>query len=232
MKYNVKQQILDLFNETPSFNNFIVINNNQIVIDALLDTSIPFIHIFGTKYNGKTHLLKSWVHNINYNTPQHAIYINSKQCINNNIDFVNLLDSYQYIAVDDVNLLSDDAQINLFNLFNMIKLNNLNNKLLSSSALHFDNITNMRHDLRTRLLSGLNLSLKSPNDSEILHILQTYVTQAGIGFSDALLQYLITHHIRNIGVLISIINKIAENAVIENRSITLSLVKKYVDVEL
>ena len=79
------------------------------------------------------------------------------------------LDEYRFIAVDNIDTLNEDQQIELFDLFNHIKLNNRDNYLLTSSTLNLNN-AEIRIDLKTRIYSGLVFGLKiSMNQNCLTH---------------------------------------------------------------
>jgi DnaA family protein len=223
----MKKQLLDLFNTIPTFDNFITINNFN-VCQALKNNDYNFIHISGGKLNGKTHLLKSWVNSkleLNYE----AIYLNDSTITEINM-MRDLVKYYDYIAIDDIDLLNENYQIELFDLFNVIKLNNLKKNLLTSSNFNFESNNNIRIDLRTRILSGLNLTLKSPDDEEIMAILKLYIKNQGIAINDSEINYMINHYTRNIGSLINTIKKVVEIAILENRNITIPFIKSVISI--
>ena len=219
--------MLDLFNNNPSFDNFISVNN-KIVVDALVNQTNQFVHIIGSQYIGKTHLLKAWINKANLEK-QSTIYIDAQEK-NHKDDIRQLATYYKLIAVDNIEFLDETQQIELFDLFNSIKLNNRDNKLLTSSRFSLDNLNDFRDDLKTRILSGLNLQLKLPSDDELMHILKVYIQQEGIKLEDAELNYIVTHYTRNIGTLINTIKLIAEKAVLENRNITIPLIRQILNI--
>lgn len=224
----MKPQLLDLFDNLPSFDNFIPINN-QMVIDALKSPKNQFVHITGTQSSGKTHLLKSWIASANH-MRKSAKYIDTKDKEGAE-ELRHLATYYQFIAIDNIDNLDEQKQIELFDLFNSIKLNDRNNLLLTSSSISLENNHNIRDDLKTRLLSGLNLHLKTPSDEEIIQILQIFIAKEGIKLNDAELSYMITRYTRNIGVLINTINKVAEIAVMEKKNITIPLIKQVISTK-
>jgi DnaA family protein len=224
---HMQKQLLDLFNVAPSFNNFITTNNID-VCQALKNNQNKFMNIIGGKLNGKTHLLKSWInHKLELN--QDAIYVNINSISSDNI-IRNLFKYYDYIAIDDIDLLDDKKQIEVFDLFNNIKLNNLNKFLVTSSGLNFENNNSIRIDLKTRILSGLNLLLRSPDDEEIMTILKLYIKNQGIAINDNEIKYMISHYTRNIGSLINTIRNIVEIAMLEKRNITIPFIKSVIEI--
>ena len=214
-KIFMQPQLLDLFGSNPTFSNFIPLNNQKI-ITLLSSYSSQFSHIIGASHSGKTHLLKAWVHG----APSTAIFVDNALEIN----LRTIVNNYKFIAIDSVEDLDDNKQIELFDLFNQIKLNNLNNQLLTSSKRLLS--TNMREDLKTRILSGINLNLKALNDDELIDAIGIFTREEGITLDDNEKIYLINHYTRNIGVLITTIHKIANSAVEQNRNITIPFIKQ------
>ena len=143
----MEQQLLDLFDTNPTFDNYIKLGN-EFVYNALATQNHQYIHIIGNTLNGKTHLLKAWVNQM-LTTNQKAIYINAMDDIS--VEKLRTLSKdYQYIAIDNVEMLNSDNQIAMFDLFNSIKLNNLNNILITSSNNSLEHNTDLRDDLKTR----------------------------------------------------------------------------------
>ncbi len=211
----MQPQLLDLFGSNPTFTNFIPLNNQKIV-NLLSNYTSQFIHIIGASHSGKTHLLKSWVQS----APGTAIFIDNPLEIN----LRETVSNYKYIAIDNIESLDDDKQIELFDLFNQIKLNNLTNQLLTSSRIQLS--INIRDDLKTRILSGINLNLKALNDDELIDAIGIFTKEEGINLANSEKAYLINHYTRNIGVLITTIHKITNSAVEQQRNITIPFIKQ------
>ena len=211
----MQPQLLDLFGNNATFSNFIALNNQKVV--SLLDSyTSQFTHIIGVPHSGKTHLLKAWVNS----APDTAIFIDDAK----EYDLREIVDNYKYIAIDDIHNFDDDKQIELFDLFNQIKLNNRDNHLLTSSSMQLDE--KIRKDLKTRILSGINLNLKALNDDELIEALGIFTKKEGISLDDLEKSYLINHYTRNIGILIETIHQITNAAVEQKRNITIPFIKQ------
>lgn len=217
------QQLLDLFNRVYDFNNFIS-TENEITVANLQDFSNQFSHIYGEHLTGKTHLLKAWI-NLANQKYQSAIYLDGQHLKTDalvNID----LDTFRFIAIDNIDVLDENLQIELFDLFNHIKLNGRTNYLLTSSSINL-NYSNLRTDLKTRIHSGLIFALKNLDETELLNALNIYTKREGIRFGEAELKYLLTHYTRNLGKLIELINKASTTALSQKKQITIPLIKSY-----
>lgn len=215
----MQTQLLNLFNQQYSFDNYITVINQQ-TVDILKSQQPQFINLYGNYNLGKTHLLMSWV-NLAHNQHKSAIYLN---LINDEI-IDNLEQKFSYIALDNIDQASEKIQEKVFNLFNQIKLNNLHNKLLTSSSKPLEKCESLRNDLKTRLLSGINLILIAPNDEELTQIIDQYIQSEGITLDTATRKYIITHYSRNVGAIIELINQASKQALIHNKSITIQLIK-------
>ena len=211
----MQTQLLDLFGNKHTFSNFIPMNNQK-VVNLLCNYTSQFTHIIGATQSGKTHLLMAWVNS----APSTAIFIDN----NIEINLREIVNKYQYIAIDDIHHFDDNKQIELFDLFNQIKLNNLNNQLLTSSSTYLD--TKIREDLKTRILSGISFNLKALNDDELMDALSIFTKEEGISLDEIEKSYLINHYTRNIGILIKTIHTITNAAVAQKRNITIPFIKQ------
>lgn len=222
-----QQQLLDLFNQQYEFNTFIA-TDNEISVSNLQNFSNQYTHIYGKSLSGKTHLLKAWV-NLAKQKYSHALFLNSKNLANGELNNINL-EQFRFIALDNIDYLTDDLQIELFDLFNHIKLNNRNNYLLTSSQVNL-NQSNLRVDLKTRILSGLVFALKSLNDDELFNALLIYTKREGIKLNELELKYILTHYTRNLGQLINLICRISNYAVVGKKPITTTLIKQVISTK-
>lgn len=214
-------QLLDLFNPQPLFSNFVELKN-ELLVHSLSNFSRQFTHISGTINSGKTHLLKAWVQLAKSNKFS-ATYIDMRVA-KTSVSPSRLL-QYSYIAIDNIDNLTNRQQISLFDLYNKIKQNSLTNMLLTSSSTTLDKL-GLRADLITRLQSGLDLNLKVLDDEEILLALNHIANTEGIGITDDGLKFLINHYNRNIGQLVIAMRNVADTAVLEKRNITIPLIKR------
>ncbi len=223
----IQQQLLDLFNQEYNFNNYIS-TGNEIVVANLQNFSNQFTHLYGDTLTGKTHLLKAWA-NLANSKYQSSIYIDVAK--DNKIDLEYIEKSeYRFIAIDNIDLLSDDGQIELFDLFNHIKLNSQNNNYLLTSSQSNLNIIDVRVDLKTRLQSGMIFRLKRLTEDELLNSLIIYVKREGIKFGEIELKYLLNHGARNLGKLIALINQISSLATMQKKTITVALIKSNLNI--
>jgi DnaA family protein len=216
----MRTQLLDLFIHEYTFDNFIPLSNIDI-IKTLKNDMHQFLHLNGSKYTGKTHLLQAWC-NWYKNYSATILYLPAENLQSNLIDDVG---KYHYIAIDNIEKLNEQQQVILFNLFNIIKLNNLQTKLLTSSNIPLNKVPYLRNDLTTRLQSGITLSLKALTDNDLITALTIFADSDGISLGTSEKEYLINHYPRNIGLLINLLRNIDKEALIQKRNITVLFIK-------
>lgn len=222
----MEAQLLDLFSTAATFDNFIPLKN-EASYNALKNFSNQFTHLTGGSLSGKTHLLQAWVRLAQADNKK-AIYLES--ATDDSVNFRDINSKFSFIAIDNIEHLNGIQQILLFDLFNSIKLGNTEVFLLTSSKDSLDRMKTLREDLKTRLISGLNLHLNALNDNEIRLALHLYTKSQGIKFGENEITFLINHCQRNVGLLINIIHKVAESAVLTNRNITIPLIKSILQI--
>lgn len=215
------QQLLDLFNQEPDFSNFIAAGN-EIIVSGLQNFATQFTHIYGAHLAGKTHLLKAWA-NLAEAKGKSSVYIDATELDN---DFLDAVKSglYRFIAIDNIDLASEDGQIVIFDIFNYIRLNHSNNYLLTSASNNLVT-AGIREDLKTRIYSGMVFNLKSLTDEELMNALLIYTKREGIKLGEGELNYLLKNYTRNLGLLIALINKVSQIALVEKKNITIPLLK-------
>lgn len=218
----VQQQLLDLFNREYEFNAFIA-TGNEISVSNLQSFSSQFTHLYGEHLTGKTHLLKAWTNLANHKYHS-ALYLDSADLIDGDLRGVDL-DLFRFIALDNIDVLSDELQIELFDVFNHIKLQGRDNYLLTSSNVNLKHSNVLRVDLKTRIYSDMVFGLKSLTEDELFHALSIYTNREGIKIGSTELKYLLTHYTRNLGKLIELINQISQSATMQKKAITIPLIK-------
>lgn len=218
----MSQQLLDLFRHECEFSNYIA-SGNEITVANLQNFSSQFTHIYGETLSGKTHLLKAWT-NLANQKYHNGIYFDANDFLKvSQLAELNI-DNYRFIAIDNIDCMTDDLQVELFNLFNHIKLNQRNNYLLTSSSINL-NLSTLRIDLKTRIHSGLVFALKSLTEDELLNALSIYCNRESIRVGDNELKYMLTHFTRNLGLLIKQIQSISQTATAEKKPITTHFIR-------
>lgn len=218
----LKQALLDLFKQECEFDNFIQFNN-QLAFTSLSTLTNQFTHLFGEHNVGKTHLLKAWVNlaNRKYNS---AIYLMADELTSFSIYDIDL-DTYKFIAIDDIDNIDNDIQDALFKLFNRIKLTNGDTHLLTSSSSNLNQVS-IRDDLKTRIHSGVVFQIRPLSDDMLMNALISYTNKIGLVINASELGYLINHTNRNLGEIIDLLNKISHYAVTHKKNISIHTIKQ------
>lgn len=218
---NKQQQLLEeLFAQDQDFNRFVAMGN-ELALRCIINNVNHIMHIVGAELSGKTHLLKSWINQAKQNGSQ-ALYLDCRTESNQEI----LNDEYAFIALDNIENMSEALQSAMFDLCNQIKLYNKQKFILTSSTVALAAL-NLRNDLLTRVMSGFVIYLKSVEDQDLFVALKQYASLECLNIGDAEIKYLVTHCTRNLGSLIKLINDLSLYATAEKKPITIYLIREY-----
>lgn len=209
------QLLLDITPDwQPSFDNFVVGSNCEL-LSALHHalsggSSERCIYLWGAAGSGKSHLLQACV-----SAAPHANYARAS--------VPQLADA---VAVDDVDLLDDAAQIELFNLYNQMR--EQGGMLLMSgeqSPLHLD----LRADLRTRLGWGLVYQVHGLSDEDKGEALAQHAKARGFTLAPEIAQYLLRHGRRDLPSLLAALDALDEHSRRLHRAPSVPLLKEVIN---
>lgn len=133
-----------------------------------------------------------------------------------------------YIA-DDVHLLDNDGQIDLFNTYNQLKTDG---RKLITAGLHAPSQMQLRDDLATRLAWGLVYQLQPLTDSEKAEALRNHATERGMRLPDEVIAYCLRYLRRDLPTLMSILNALDEWSLTEKKPITVPMLKRLLQLDL
>jgi len=217
----MKQLLLDISPDWwPAFDNFVAGGNGELLFvlhQALSGESRDrAIYLWGAAGSGKSHLLQAAVsaaQNVSYD----AIYMRGV-----------VPDAHQIVALDDVEMLDDAAQIALFNLYN--EMRDSGGMLLvsgSCSPLHL----NLRADLRTRLGWGLVYQVQGLSDAEKAEALKQYAEGRGFTVAPELIQYLLHHGRRDLPGLLAVLDVLDTHSLRLHRAPSIPMLKEIMQLE-
>ncbi len=199
----------------PTFENFVV-GANQELFSALQqalsgDSPERCIYLWGASGSGKSHLLQASV-SAAQNSRQDAVYAQAA-----------VPPLADVVAVDDVDLLDEIAQIELFNLYNQIR--EKGGMLLISgeqSPLHLD----LRPDLRTRLGWGLVYQVHGLSEAEKALALEQHAKMRGFVLTPEVTHYLLHHGRRDLPSLLAVLDALDEHSLRLHRAPSVPLLKE------
>jgi DnaA family protein len=218
----LSQLLLDISpDRQPTLASFVV-GLNQELLSALRHavsgrSSERCFYIWGETGSGKSHLLQACVlaaldagHSAVYahgGVPQHAAVV----------------------AVDDVEMLDDAAQIGLFNLYNRMRERG---GMLLISGKGSPQHLNLRDDLRTRLGWGLVYQVHLLSDKEKSLALTQRAHERGFILPAEVTQYLLRHGRRDLPSLIAVLDALDEHSLRLHRAPSVPLLKEIMQNEL
>ena len=139
-------------------------------------------------------------------------------------------DVFKYPMVFIKNLssctLNQESEIFLFNGFNYCL--SQNTKILFSSNDFIKNLDIKLADLESRLNTVLPVEILNPADKEKMNLINFELKQRGLVINDKEMQYIFTHHSRDLNSLLNLAEKLDEISHQEKKSISINLIKKII----
>jgi DnaA family protein len=167
------------------------------------------IYIWGESAAGKSHLLRAFV----AASRAGARYVEGAR--------FEEADAHGVLALDDVERLSEDRQVSLFNAFNEGAFERL---AVAASAAPRD--VALRRDLATRLATGLTYRVAALSDEEKRAALAAHARARGFQLGEGVVAYLLTHARRDMGSLMAALDSLDRYSLETGRPITVPLLKE------
>ena len=213
----VKQLILDLIPApAPTLDNFVAGRNNE-ALKALLDAAsgVPpagIVYLWGESSSGKSHLAKSFPRAFNATEffAHHAGV---------------LPDTAAHFVVDDVQSISDERQMGVFNLINLINASPTRHLLVATGSTAPRDLA-IRRDLASRLGQGLVFQLTPLSDDEKSDALRAHARTRGFTLREEVIAYLLRHSRRDMASLIGFLDALDQYSLETRREITLPLLRE------
>ncbi len=203
--------------EYPDFEKFLGQSNAEL-LQILQTQQERLVYVWGPQSVGKSHLLQAWVGQA-ISQGKNALYLHAGYD-----ELTDYAREFEYLAVDQVDLLSAEEQIILFSIFNEVRDGGRGYLLLSSDVPPSQLF--IREDLRTRMGYCLVYEVKMLTDSEKIDALRSFAKIRQIPMDDELFGYLLSHYSRDIDQLIFLMEQLEQYAFMINKSINMSLLKK------
>ena len=189
----------------PLFEGFVTGRNEELVA-KLKDVAAgraaeTVVYLWGERGSGRSHLL---------NATLHAVEVPARLTV-----------------ADDVDSLSEQAQVALFNRINEIRaaVSGQRGTLLAAGSAPPAQLA-LREDLKSRLAWGLVYQVHTLTDPEKAGYLRDAATRRGLAISDEVVSYLLTHVRRDLPTLVAILAHLDEYSLSRQRPLTLPLVRE------
>jgi len=137
-------------------------------------------------------------------------------------------DSYGVKVADDVHLLDNDAQIDLFNQYNQLKESG---EILIAAGSHSPNQMGLRNDLATRLAWGLVYQLQPLNDAEKAQALINHAKERGIELPIDVIEYCLRYMRRDLPTLMATLDALDEWSLTTHRPVTVPMLKQLLQLD-
>jgi DnaA family protein len=224
----VKQLALDFSVVTPpTFDNFVVGCNAEVVerLRSVVgaDGGERFVYLWGARGSGRTHLLKAAVAGLQAAGVRAAYF----RCTPDDAPD-EALQSMDAVATDDVERLSDDGQIALFNLYNVLR--EKGGTLVASGHVAPMQL-GLRADVVTRLGWGLVYEVHGLSDDEKTRALKDRAAARGFTLQPEVSQYLLTHARRDMPALLAMLDALDRYSLEAKRPVTVPLLRELLAAE-
>lgn len=230
-------------NSKYTFDNFILgAENKQAylstqIITENVNSSIPFLFIYGDVGLGKTHLMMAIGNQIQKDCQNHKFVYTTTEAFQNELfegfrkkttkHFYTKYRDIDTFILDDIHFISSKAQHTqeaLFYTLNYLYQNKKNVIITSDRApKHLDNLDKR---IRSRLESGLIVQIKDYQLEIQRKIIELKIKGLNIELSNEIIQYLVRHLPKNVRAIESSLIKLEFLHKFEEKDLTLDLVKQ------
>ncbi|AMO37114.1 DnaA regulatory inactivator Hda [Thauera humireducens] len=222
----MKQLVLDIRPDAPpTLENFVAGANAELVAMLSLQASLAtagqlparHLYVWGAPGSGRSHLLRATVAMAReHGRPTHLL---AAEDVEDGLPET----ADALVAVDDIDQLSPDAQIGLFNAFNRSRGNG-QSLLLTGPVAPLG--LRLREDLRTRIGQCLIYEVQPLDDDSRATILATLAERRGLRLADEVVDFLLRHGRRELSSLLAVLDALDAASLERKRPITLPLLRE------
>ena len=219
----MNQKVLDIFlpkeRSLDQLKNFSFLKKMISEIELFFNNEENFLLL-----NIKEDLIRNYLFHASLNTyKKQPKIIDLNENIFNPEEFKNPMVFIKNLSSDTLN---QESEIFLFNGFNYCL--NQNTKILFSSNDFIKNLDIKLADLESRLNTVLPVEILNPPDEEKMNLINFELQQRGLEINDKEMQYIFTHHSRDLNSLLNLAEKLDEISHQEKKSISINLIKKII----
>ena len=219
----MNQKVLDIFlpkeRSLDQLKNFSFLKKMISEIELFFSNEENFLLL-----NIKEDLIRNYLFHASLNSYKtQPKIIDLKEKIFNPEEFKNPMVFIKNLSSDTLN---QESEIFLFNGFNYCL--NQNTKILFSSNDFIKNLDIKLADLESRLNTVLPVEILNPADEEKMNLINFELQQRGLEINDKEMQYIFTHHSRDLNSLLNLAEKLDEISHQEKKSISINLIKKII----
>ncbi len=216
----LQQLLLDIRpEEAPSLDNYVVGDNAELMarLAGLADPRVfDQIFLWGPPGSGRSHLLRGALAKAQVRA-RPVIMIDGAMLGEELAPAPGSL-----LIVDNVEALSESAQITLFRTFNAARLVGLALLLAGQSPpLRLK----LREDLRTRIGATLVYEVKPLSESDMADVLKRHANARGMRIDNTLIEYLLRHGRRDLPSLLRVLDTLDRVSLEQQRVLTLPLLR-------
>lgn len=221
-----QQMLLDLKPEQPpTLDNFVVGANAELLqrLRGLGDTrSFEALYIWGPSGCGKSHLLAA--------TADTACGRRALTFLKGGEVGMELTPAPgTLLVIDDVQALSDEAQVGLFRAFNAARFLGLAILLAGNEP---PQRLKLREDVRTRIGQTLIYKIQALSDDEKAAALRRHAIERGMLMDPGVVHYLLRHGRRDLPSLMAMLNSLDRASLEQKRPPTLPLLRELMQTSL
>ncbi len=186
--------------------------------------------LWGSASTGKTHLLQA-ICNHQENSNQCAIYLPMKELVIQEASILNDMQHIDILCIDDVDAILGKKEWDrqLFLLINELRANN--KSIVLTATLNPNETTVSFPDLASRLVWGPVYKLNLLEDKEKSRAIQEHAKARGLDVSAEVCNFLLKRFPRELNKLISLLDKLDEESLIQQKKVTMPFVKSVLNIE-
>lgn len=208
---------------TCQFEDFI---GSKEVVDSLLHYQhLPLLtYLWGSAFAGKSFLLSALCNHLQKNNQKVALVAAMNILDHGLIEY--LLTDYDFLLVEDISQLSGNLayETALFNLYNACQSQKV--KLVVTAECSQRDALWQLPDLRSRLSSGLVLSLEVLKGDDALLCIKQLFSQSGMPLEDAVINYLKTTQNTSLSNLYPLFKQLTIDTLKLKRKVTIPMIKQ------